>query len=655
MTNINPNTTYTGSDGSKITGRDLENFISEKVNALSKKQESLKIAETSAIKSVFRLDETVEQYKNTVASAFDVIVNSLEKLDVKGTEIMKTLGTTRSRLGEFKAVYAEALPSLTEMGFDGDPSFVISQIGNALGGAASLGVEAITEIAATSNVTGEQIGTLAENFRDVGVSIYDVGETMKEVVDYTRSVGGNVTDVSSKVVSNLDKLNMFNFSNGVAGLTKMAAQASRLGIDMNKVFETSEKLLNPESAIEMAAGLQRLGVANSEMLDPLRLMDMGLNGPDELMKSMTELSKEFVQLNEKGQFEIMPGAKRRMREVAQELGMSASEFSKLAIKSADFDRKLQEIKMPSFIASDEQKEMIASMAQMKEGKAVITVKDAKTGLATEREVDQLTPEDIENLKLSDEERGKTMEEIAIDQLDTLKRIQLSLAATGQRIGMAGAITPSAQRVFDAAASIQTRTAEGVKDFRSFGDISDDISKAVRPLEQMAVAISKGDFTKVKEDFEALGKTLANLGQIYKENIINQAKKTGSDISKDLEKIYNPVTSSPGGTTVTPSPRGSQSPATATPTGSPPQTPINVPATASATQPLTQAVLPTAQQMEYKVNNSVTVDFKISTDANTSNIDKTVLAQAITDYFRDPANLNKLKMDATQSGLLLNVG
>jgi hypothetical protein len=125
-------------------------------------------------------------------------------------------------------------------------------------------------------------------------------------------------------------MNLYNFDNGVKGIAKMAATSERLGISMDKVFSQAEKLMDPEKAIEMSASLQRLGVTSSGLLDPLRAMDMAQNDPEALQKEMLELSKTFTKFNEQtGKMEILPGAKRRMREVADAVGMTAEEFASM--------------------------------------------------------------------------------------------------------------------------------------------------------------------------------------------------------------------------------------------------------------------------------------------------------------------------------------
>jgi hypothetical protein len=145
----------------------------------------------------------------------------------------------------------------------------------------------------------------------------------------------------------------------------MAAQSERLGIKMETVFSFAEKVFNPEGAIEMAAGLQRLGVTASGLLDPLKAMDMAANDPEALQKEIINVTKEFTKFNEtSGKFEIMPGSKRRLREIAKEMQIPAEELAEMSIKAADFDMKMKQIEFPSLATDQETKEMIAGMAKM---------------------------------------------------------------------------------------------------------------------------------------------------------------------------------------------------------------------------------------------------------------------------------------------------
>jgi hypothetical protein len=631
-------------DSSQHTGQDLLDFLSAENAELQQQLQDAQTKASSTISSnisgsVFQIGQNISGFASAAYEGIQNVGQALEDLDKAGTDIMNGFGTARNRLDEFKLVYAEALPSFTEMGIS-DPAGVIKEVGNALGGAASVGADAIIELGATTQVTGVQAGTLAQNFRDVGMSVYDVADSMKETVDYVKSIGGNVADVSSKVSSSLEKLNMYNFSNGVMGLTKMAAQASRLGVDMNTVFEKSEDLLDPQKAIDMAAGLQRLGVANSEMLDPLRLMDMGLNGPDELMKNMADMSKEFVQLNEKGQFEIMPGAKRRMREVAKELGMSGEEFSKMALKAADFDRKLNEISMPSFVGTQEDKEMIATMAQMKDGKAIIQVKDDKTGQLKDKEVKDLTPADIDKLRLSEEERGKTMEEIALDQLNNLEIIANAQSGVKARTSMAAATAAPVQRAYGYVAGMQRQAVQAIK--KTPGGVGDydylvqTMNDLTQPMENMAKLFGEGKFDEGAQQMTNLFNTLGKVETDFTNNIQNIVNKlVGADAQLRTTIYGTPVT---------------------TPNTTPVTTPNTTPVTSTVTSPqqltvqtITATDIAPAQIMS---TSDVNVNFKLTSDGTTANVDQNLIKSIIEKYFQDRTNVENLFNIDRNGGLRL---
>jgi len=349
-------------------------------------------------------------------------VEGINLLEEQGVQIQNSLGVSRQRMEEFKTLIADVGPVLASMGVTEDQfAKTIISVTEKLGGVATLSSKAITDMQAAAQVTGQDVGVLAENFRGVGISMYDVGEEMKDVANYAKSVGVPVKAVADGVVSNLSKINLYNFDGGVQGLTKMAAQSARLGVDMSKVFDIADELFSPEKAIDYAASLQRLGVTANGLLDPLRAMDMAQNDPAALQDELVNLTKDFVRFSEENnKFEIMPGSQRRMREIAKELNILPADFAKMGIQAAEFDRKLSQIKLPSFADDKETKELIASMSQIKDGVATVTIKNMQTGEVKLVQPDQLTPEDIESLKTSGEESSKSIEQLAVDQLDQLK-------------------------------------------------------------------------------------------------------------------------------------------------------------------------------------------------------------------------------------------
>jgi hypothetical protein len=283
--------------------------------------------------------------------------------------------------------------------------------------------------------------------------------------------------------------------------------------------------------------------------------------------------------------------------------------------------------------------MIATMAQMKDGKAVITVKDEETGKAVEKEVDQLTPEDIDNLKLSQEEKAKTMEEIAIDQLDTQKRIATAQEAVANRIAYGGAASAPMQRAYNLAAGVQRQGATQL--LKKGGPVDydfmlDKFNKTTGSLEQMAIAIAKGDFEGGALGFQNLVTEVGNFETELTDslnNVINGIKTGTKDLVKD---IYGDIT---GVQNTTVQNTTVQNVNTTTGTKNTGSQNVN---TATGTQNLQEII----------TKSDINVNVKLSSDANVSStFDQKSVNDAITKYFSDYSNLQKIFNIDVNTGLI----
>lgn len=475
-------------------------------------------------------------------------LDSLKFLDEQATKIQNAFGVSKQRLSEFKTLIADTTPELVKMGLSQDEAASsVIEITKSLGTNATVGKEAVIELSAAGRLVGEDVATLASSFRDVGVSIYDAGDRMKEVIDYAKNVGVSVQAVSKGVLSNLDKMNLYNFENGVKGLAKMAAQASRLGVDMSHVFAIAEKVFNPEGAIELAAGLQRLGVTANGLLDPLRAMDLARNDPEQLEKEIVNITKEWTTFNEKTQqFEILPGAKSRIREIASELNIPASELTKMSIRAADFDKKLQQIKFPSLVGTEDEqtREMIASLATLSGGTAVIKVRDEQ-GKEITKKVEDLLPQEIEQLREQAADQNKSLEELASEQLNTLDAINANIGSLVGKLTLGKASAAPVQRVFDAITKVQTKYTEiATKDITT-QTIRGGVEKFTGELEKSALLIAEG---KTEESFEAFKTAFKSMGELeieFQKGVSNKFDTFLKEYQTDLKKIYeNQLTTKP---------------------------------------------------------------------------------------------------------------
>jgi hypothetical protein len=484
-------------------------------------------------------ESVVTGFKNSI-NIFDETI--FKQLDEYSTEVQSSFGLSKSRISEFRSVIAETAPELIKMGLSSsDASTSMIEAMEGLKTSASLSSKTIIELAATTQVTGVSVKELSEDFRGVGISIQSVGKEMNTVVDYARSVGISVKGISKDVTENIGKLNLFNFDNGVVGLAKMSENSQRFGIEMRETFTIAEKLLSPESAINLAAGLQRLGVASNGLLDPLRAMDMAQNDPEALQQEIVNLSKEFTTFNEKtGKMEILPGGKRRLREIAAELDIDAGAFAKMSIQAADFDRKLKQIKMPALAEGDEEtKKLIASMAQLdSSGVAKIMVKNEETGFITEKNVDELTDTDIKNLQKANEESSKSIEEIAINQLDETKQINAFLNSGKIAGAYALATAPSIEKLgYFVSRTTKSLASRYSNEMGSVSDIRKKQEGVARPIEDFTKAFVAGDDKLMGEATKSFAIGMDNVVSSFFKGAETYVKDVFNDVSGDLSKTY----------------------------------------------------------------------------------------------------------------------
>jgi hypothetical protein len=381
----------------------------------------------SRLNSAF--DDALKKVGTSLSANFDPkeIAKTVLDLDDAAVNVAKSFGQGRENIMAIKQGMADAVLSVTRLGGGlADIEKIQMSTAKELGRNLILSSESYEKLYATSQVINKDASLVVGKFKDAGFSAYQAGGEMEKVVNQARAIGVSAEAVSGKVLENMEYLNKFNFQGGVEGMARMAAQATSLRIDMKTALGFADKVFDPEGAIEMAAAMQRLGVANTQLLDPLRLMDMAQNDPAELQNQLVKMTEQFVQLNDKGQFEIMPGAKRQLMEISKQTGLAYSELTKMAIGSKELDSKLSQIKFPDTFTED-QKTMIANMAEMgKDGQFKITVDGSEMNLGEAMAKAQNNPDFFKSLE--EASKPKSMEDLAKDQLTILGKINANLAS-----------------------------------------------------------------------------------------------------------------------------------------------------------------------------------------------------------------------------------
>jgi hypothetical protein len=357
------------------------------------------------------------------------LTKTIQTMDASASKFVKTMGlTAESSLGLKKNLNA-SYSSIVDLGGKMSDAVDLQEgLFKASGRNLILLKSQSDELFAASSVSGIGSEKLQESFYDAGMEVAHIAENIFKVSEVSNQMGVNAQAVSAVVTANLDKLNRYGFTNGVEGLAKMAGKAQALKFDVNETFQLAEQLMSPEKAIEIGAAIQRLGGASSALTDPLRLMDLAQNNLPELQNELGKLAKQYTYFNEETQsFQIMKGAKNQLREVANELGIGREEFEKLALNSANLNKKMSEMRF-GFDVPNEDKELLANLAQLEDvgggqKEYKVTYFDKDGAEQTKRLADISTTE-LEIIKQSNQAKTVNKDDPAGKQLIDMAKGQL---------------------------------------------------------------------------------------------------------------------------------------------------------------------------------------------------------------------------------------
>ena len=483
--------------------------------------ETLKLGYVDILEAQVNLNKNLTTMMGTFTSAGDELV----KWDTSTSKVIKGLGVGAEYSAMIKEQLGKASTEIYRMGGTQEEIIALQiEYAKTLQTTSILTTENAEKMYAVTKVTGLGAGELERAFRNAGMETTHINDEMTTVVQTARNLGVNAQAVSSMVAANLDKMNRYGFGTGVEGMAKMAAKAAAMRVDMASTLTVAEKLFSPEAAIDVAASLQRLGATSGALLDPLKLMDLAQNNVPELQNQLSELSKTFTKFDEKtGSFQIMPQARQQLKEVADALGIERGEFEKMALESAKLEKKMGEIDFSGlkFTASEDQKMMLANMAQFNKSKGSyeITVKD-KDGKLVQESLQNLTKAQLDDIAKQQEfekkDSGLQLVDLAKEQLLSANQLASEVKAIGSLLPTQFAIGKSGNDFLTNAVSVQSETFKKtfeVLDLKKGGGESalEEFQKVINDL------IQKGETPDIAKLEEAFVNVLSKFGDITADN------------------------------------------------------------------------------------------------------------------------------------------
>ena len=489
---------------------------------------------TKTIQGIADIGEIASSNIDFTGKALDILTQSINIMETAATKLALGFGGMRGLTASIKQNMEGAAASVIELGGSLEDVAAIQEgVVKALQTQTILNKEAYADLYAVGNlvgdgskVTAESSKKMVEGFMNAGYGLYDVSNQVLGIINKSRELGVTTAAVYGQISANIGKLALYNFENGVQGMAQMAAKAASLRIDMKSTLDFAEKLFDPENAIETAAAMQRLGVNVASLLDPYKLMDMGRNDPAKLQEEILKAAQALTYFDEKNQkMAILPGAQQTLREMAKAFGMNADDLAKMALNAGDLERKLREIKFsPDFAGDEQSRNMIANMAQLKDGKYVVTFDEMnkETGQieSVTKEVSQLTKDNKEAL-IKMNEPAKSAIELQKEANNSLTNINNSIKALKGVVPRRLAANPGLDKSMKKAANILSPLVEGAGGAAGFKR-------------------DKSGRLNTDESGKKIDAATKNVAEMFSDLVSGKRtiKQVGADLKNDLKNAFN---------------------------------------------------------------------------------------------------------------------
>jgi len=406
-------------------GKNLAGFIAgteKATDAVEGLNRAVSLADANVGKILVNLGKAL-------ASPGTVLQETAKLQDLSYKLARESMGNAHAVGDALNATMAEATYMTAEFGITLDDNLnLMKQINEVMQVNTLLTSEQITGmqvLAKNAGVTSAEIATITEGFATMGQGTDYAIEKIGEMQDMARSYGINVSQFMKGIGQNIKMLSSYNFKDGVEGFSRMVAKAQALRIDVGKTFSMAEGLLEPEKAIETAAGFQMLGGAVGDLGDPFKLLHMAQTDMEGLQDSIVGMAEGAAVFNEKtGEFDIPVTEMYRLREAAKLTGMDYQTLAETAIKSAERTKKLDMIGGMGY--DEETADLIANMGEIKGGRVQIAMKtedENNQEIIEMVDAANLTSTQLEQLAKQQNKENMSQEDIARSQLSALETLK----------------------------------------------------------------------------------------------------------------------------------------------------------------------------------------------------------------------------------------
>ena len=382
------------------------------------------------VQGMIKMLKSTVHLQADIDGKMNVILDKLALEDSLRVDISKSLGMSNAQLFDTIDELNTAAKSAADFGITADKLYeTFKKISKEVGRNLRIPPQVVERASLlTKTLDGFDAGEFAAAFDTIGYSldeaiggVEDTDNAMSDVLSTGRAFGVVMESFLGDVTSELKLINTYGFDKGIEGLASMVAKSQSLGIEMSTVTSLADKFFDPEGAIDFAAQMQVIGGAVGDLGDPFKLMYMATNDLEGLHDAILDTAAASVTFDKtKNKFIISPQERRKLKDMAEAMGMSYQELADTAVKSARRAQVFSELEYGTKM-SDTDKELIASMAQIgKHGKAQVKI----PGIEEMVDVANVTDDQMKLLRKD----GMTDKDIYQQQLTVAEKANQYLAA-----------------------------------------------------------------------------------------------------------------------------------------------------------------------------------------------------------------------------------
>jgi hypothetical protein len=288
----------------------------------------------------------------------------------------------------------------------------------------------LKDIIATGKAFGlsnKEVTKMVTDLVRMGGTQEEALQTMRGIADEARRAGVNTAAYMKAVQGGLKMASGFGFKNGIEGLKSMAKQAAMLRTSIESIGAKGlqAKILDPEGAIEAAAGFQMLGGAIGKLGDPFQLLYMAQSDMAGLQDELAKSTASAFKFNKAtGTFDASTQDLYRLRQQAELTGANLDDMLESGREMAKLDFIKSSVDLSTL--DDAQQGVLASLAQVdKNGKVRVDIPgfDEGTKDLTELMKEQSFKDALNQYEIDSK---KTAEQIAISQMNLEEKQLASL-------------------------------------------------------------------------------------------------------------------------------------------------------------------------------------------------------------------------------------